>query len=196
MRSGRTLAKWPVVVCVVCAAAVLVHLATRLADRMNGGGAADGEGPHGSLRTIGRAPMALSDAAAQLTSLHADLVLRQRRKRRGYNVAMALSPGDPKTRTPVRYWAFDIDKAGDGRWIAYPRSLPGVYYEVTTGPYVMGGFVDAYFTENGDVVSVVTKKGLMTPWGDPQLFVPLSTAIGGHLYDDSGEKVEMNLTPQ
>ena len=182
------LVKW---MTIACLAAVLVHVGISAEDGVNGGEEAVGKDAHGSFRTIGRVPMELSNAAAQVTSIHDDLILRERRGE--YNVTMAISPGDPKTRRPVRYWAFD--PSGDGCWIAYPRSLPGVYFKLTSHS-VNGRFPESYFTENGDVVSMRMKKDVLGIPGDPLLISPLSTSVLGHLYDDSGKKVELRLMPE
>ena len=140
-----------------------------------------------------RMPMPLSAALASLKKAHTEMAPRNDAGK--FYLAMAIEPGDPKARSPLRYWVFDYNPKTGYRWVAYPRSLPGVYMRMPSMMSVNGHYPDGYLTENGDFVSMRRGKDLGVP-GSPVLIAYGSTSIVSELYDDSGNKIEFKLSPQ
>ena len=139
-----------------------------------------------------REPMPLSAGLASLKKAHAEMA---RRNDAGeYYLALAIEPGDPKARSPLRYWTFDYSSKTGYRWVAYPRSLPGVYFRMLS-MHVNGHSPEGYLTENGDFVSMRQGKDTVFP-RSPILIAYGSTGIAAELYDDSGNKLEFKLSPQ
>lgn len=137
-------------------------------------------------------PMPLVEAVTALKEAHAEMA--KRNSAGEYYLALAIDPGDTKTRSPARYWIFDYGPETGCHWIAYPRSLPGAYFKLE-GMVVNGHYPETYLSENGDLISLRTSKDSFESPSRVILVAYGSTTLIGELFDDSGKKIEFKLSP-
>jgi hypothetical protein len=147
----------------------------------------------GEKREARPVPMQLDEAVTLLRQAHS--YMKERQDSGDSYLCLAIDPGDSKTRRPTRYWIFDFGPVTGYRWVAYPRSLPGVY---TKGGVISvnGGYPTAYLTENGDLISMYQSPDIVVGPSDLILIAYGSTTASLELRDDSGRTAELMLRPE
>ena len=136
--------------------------------------------------------MPLDVAAAAIMQVHAEMA--KRNDAGEFYLALAIDPGDSVTRSSARFWVFDYGSKSGYRWITYPCLLPGVYFKQET-MIVNGHYPQAYLDENGNLISLRTGRDSFAMHSRPILVAYGSTTLIGQLYDDSGKKIKLRLTP-